>query len=219
MKKLIVITLLSAFLIPTTFAQLNIGVKGGLGLASMSVKDNDDTFNDNRKPKLGLHAGGVVGYTFIAGLSVEGGFLFALKGVKYKEIDAGDTYKDVVRLFYIVIPITAKYTYDLGAVGLYGQLGPYIGIGLAGSVRSVNEIDGDRTVETESILWGNTSSNDLKRFDMGLTLGLGVLVFNSLQAGLFMEQGLANISASTHNGRKVKNSVFGLSVVYYFGKS
>ena len=221
MKKLFVITLLIAFLMPsiTTKAQkLNFGVKAGFGMASMSARDDDDTFTDDRKPKLALHMGGVIQYNLMDALALEGGLLFSFKGVKYKGSDLGYDYKEAYNLFYMVIPITAKYTFDLGSISIYGQAGPYIGIGLAGKYKWEDEYYDDEA-HTETIEWGTSASNDdLKRPDFGITIGAGVVVFGNLQAGIYLEKGLANISPYTHNNYRVKNSVFGLTAVYLFRK-
>ena len=163
--------------------------------------------------------GGVVQYNLMDILTLEGGLVFSLKGVKYKNSFATYDYKSVTNVFYIVIPITAKYVYDLGAIGLYGQLGPYIGIALAGKNKTVDELSyGDDATHTHTVDFGSSSSDDLKRADFGLTLGVGVVVFNNIQAGIFLEQGLLNLSPYTGNGYRIKNSVFGLTVLYVLGK-
>jgi hypothetical protein len=221
MKKAILFIFLMLLLIPfvQTNAQLKFGGKLALGLASMSGKSDDESnFYDDKKPKLGFELGGVVDYSLFNGVSLEGGMLFAFKGLNMKEKHGDDWEKYNINLFYITIPLTGKYTYDLGKLKVYGQLGPYFGIGLAGKEKWAIKVDGDKDSDSETIDWGTDEEDDfLRRMDVGLMLGLGVILFDNLQAGISIEPGFANISSYRDDGVKIHNFFFGLSAVYFLG--
>lgn len=222
MKKAILFVFIMLLLIPAvnTNAQVKFGGKLALGLSSMSGKSDDESsLIDDKKPKLGFQLGGVVNYELFDGVSLEGGMLFALKGVSQKDKHGDDWVKTNTNLFYILIPLTGKYTYDFGKLKVYGQFGPHFGIGLAGKYKYSSKIDGDRDSDSETVEWGTDEDDDnLRRLDIGLTLGLGVILFENLQAGISIEPGLANISSYRDDGVKVHNFFFGLSAVYFLGK-
>jgi hypothetical protein len=222
MKKAILFIFTMLLLIPfvKTNAQLKFGPKISFGLASMSSKSDEDYMEiENKKPKLGFELGGVVDYSLFKGVSLEGGLLFAFKGVNQKDKHGDDWIKVHTNLFYIIIPITGKYTYDLGKIKVYGQLGPHFGIGLAGNVKMSSKIDDDRDSDSDAIEWGtDEEDDDLRRMDVGLTFGLGAILFDKLQAGITLEPGLANISSYRDDDTKVHNFFFGLTAVYFLGK-
>jgi hypothetical protein len=222
MKKTILFILTILLLLPAvkTNAQLKFGGKLGFGLSSMSGKSDDESsLFDDKKPKLGVEIGGVVDYSLFKGVSLEGGLLFAMKGVSQKDKSGDDWVKSNTNLFYILIPMTGKYTYDFGKIKVYGQLGPHFGIGLAGKYKYSSKIDGDKDSDSETVSWGkDEEDDDLRRLDIGLTLGLGVILFENLQAGISIEPGLANISSYRDDGVKIHNFFFGLTAVYFLGK-
>jgi hypothetical protein len=184
----------------------------------MLSKDDAETYSDNNKMKFAFHIGGVVDLPLTEALSVEGSLLFSLKGVRSVEESGEFTYILNGNLFYFNLPVVIKYTHDLGNIRLYGLAGPYMALGIGGKYKDIVEYDGDRDTDTEAVEWGNDSENDdLKRPDAGLHIGAGVRL-GVIQAGLFYELGLANISSYTGNGYKIKNRAFGITGSYYFGK-
>jgi len=219
MKKCFFIASLLLIMIPLaqTYAQ-KFGVRAGVQFPSMLQKDDDDTYTDDNKMKLGFQVGGVFEYPLMDALSLEGGLIMSLKGAKMKEEDGDYSYTQNTNLFYLVIPITAKYTADLGNIKLYGQAGPSLGIGISGKLKWTEDYDGDEETGTETVEWGSEADDDhYKRPDIGLHIGGGVVV-SGIQFGLFYELGMANLSPSTHNGFKIKNRTFGLTATYFLGK-
>jgi len=193
-----------------SYAQ-SFGVKGGLSLANMLVEDEDETYSDEFSMKPGFHIGGVFDYSLSDFLSIETGLLLNNKGFKLEE----DDYTMKYNLFYLDIPITLKASYDLSDnLAMYGDIGPYLGLGLSGKVKG--EYDGE-TDETD-IEWGNNEDeDDLKRFEFGATFGGGVEI-GAIQVGISYDLGLANISSYTDYGVAFKNRVLKFSVGYIFGK-
>lgn len=190
------------------------GVKIGLDFANMSRKDNNMTYSNSYKMNPGMFFGGIVDYPLDNMLSLESGLIFEKKGMKYDEVLLGRNVKETTNLYYIDIPITLKATKDFGAgVKLFGTAGPYFDYGLKGKVEYV----GPTVTYDKTISWGNSGSDDLRRFDCGLTFGLG-LDISSILVGLSYDVGLANISANQSNGMSAKNDVLKFSVGYMFGK-
>jgi len=186
------------------------GVIAGLNLSKMLVKDNDDTYDDNMKMNPGFHVGGTVNLPFSDMFSLESALLISTKGVKYKD----GNFTSSINLFYIDLPVMFKALFDVGGVGIYGKVGPYVGVGLSGKMKY--DDDGDK--ETETIKWGSDKEkDDFKRLDYGLAVGAGVEI-NALQIGIGYDLGLANISLYSDDGYKVNNRVFKISLGYRFGQ-
>ncbi|MBN1790998.1 MAG: PorT family protein [Bacteroidales bacterium] len=216
MKKYLLATALLLLPMPAILAQ-TFGVKAGLNFPRMLVKDDDETYSDNVKAKLGFHLGGVVEVPLTDALSIEGSVIMSLKGGKFVEEFGDFKYTRSGDLIYISIPVAARYTYDLGDIKLYGLAGPYMAVGISGKYKDKLEYNGDEETNTESVDWGNDSeTDDLKRPDAGLFLGAGVRLGN-IQAGLWYELGLLNISPYTDNGFKTLNRSFGITAAYFFG--
>jgi len=211
MKLLIVVVVFS--MATDSFAQ-TFGVKAGLNLSNMIVKDNTETYSGDFKMKPGFNLGGTVEFPINEIFSFETGLILSTKGYKATYEDFGGETKETYNLYYFDIPLTGKATYDVGSFKIFGVFGPYIGIGLSGKGKS--ETDGVSD-PTHVVKWGTDSDNDeLKRLDMGLTFGAGVEI-SSVQIRLNYDLGIKNISSDTGDGYKITNRVLGISLGYKFG--
>lgn len=194
-KILVVITLvLSA---TYTQAQTRFGIKGGVNLASMSLKSGGVSVD--AKAVAGINLGLISEFTLSNNLFLQPGLLFSTKGSKFELLDL--TYNTN----NLEVPINFLYKFGTGSTKFFGYAGPYIGYALSGKGKMGTD-SGDLTFT------GN--DKDLNAFDFGLNIGIGVEVSNfqiSTQYGL----GLTNL-APTDNGT-MKNKVFGVSVAYLFG--
>jgi len=219
MKKHFLIAALLVLLAPVQrFYAQTFGIRGGMNFPSMLYKDDEETYTDNNRLRPGFHIGGVFEYALSDAFSLEGDLLLSLKGLRELEKDDNYKYSSWMNLFYLNIPVLAKYTFDAGNVKLYGAAGPYFGIGISGKATYKEEYDGESDSDTEKVEWGNDPDDDwLKRMDAGLHMGAGI-VLGQIQAGLFYELGLANISSDQSDGFRIKNRVFGVTAAYFFNK-
>jgi outer membrane protein W len=212
----VIISMMTTGLFAQTF-----GVKAGLNLSNMIVKDDDDTYSDDFKLNPGFHAGLTADFPITEMFSFETGLLISTKGYRISQEDTilGETYEIEGKLnpLYLDIPLTGKVAFDIGGPKIYGAFGPYVGVGLAGKAKNEVTINGETEKDDEDIEWGSDEEEDfLKRLDFGLTVGAGVEI-NALQIGISYGLGLANISVSSDNGAKINNRVIGISVAYRFG--
>ncbi len=115
-----------------------------------------------------------------------------------------------MNFLYLDIPLNLKYTYDMGAAKIFGQLGPYIGIALKGSY----DIDGGNSGDYSI---GNDEANDdLKRTDIGMGFG-GGLQFNKITVGISYSLSLVNTTPTASGDDYVsKNTVLAVSLGYKF---
>jgi hypothetical protein len=204
-----------------TFAQ-TVGVKAGLNLSNVLMKDNATTYSSDYKMNPGFNVGVMVDFPMGGVFSIEPGFLISTKGYKdeYKYDDHPNgtvTIKHKTNSYYLDIPVNAKASFNTGDVKIYGLFGPYLGIGLTGKTTVENTDNTGTNKEEKNIDWGTDPDTDLlKRFDFGLTFGAGGeyrSVFLEVTYGL----GLVNISSNAEDGFKINNRVLGVSVGYRFG--
>jgi len=212
---LLLITLASS-----SFAQ-SFGIKAGLNLSNMLMKDDDDTYSDDNKMLPGFHLGVVAEIPFSETFSFEPGLFLSTKGFKYSEegTEAGETYeyKEKAVLYYIDIPLNLKANFGTGKTKFYGLFGPYIGMGLSGKYKSESTFMGETESDNSDVKWGsNSDDDDMKRFDFGISIGAGVQ-FGAINVGAGYALGLINTSAYTDNGYIMKNKVLSVSVGYKFG--
>ena len=219
-RKLFLFILVSFFPF-TTFSQI-FGVRGGLNLSNMLMKDKDYDFSEDFKIKPGFMIGPTADFSISSVLSIETGLLLSTKG--YKHSYKGTYYKGgsyesntKLNLLYLDIPIIMKGNYSISEqTYLFLAAGPYIGIGLTGKIKSESISNGEKETDSRDMEWGSDKENDfLKRLDYGLNFGAGV-EFNSIQIALSYGLGLANISTYTDDDVKIKNRVLQFSLGYRF---
>lgn len=205
-----------------TFAQ-SFYARAGFNMANMLMKDNDDTYSDDYKSKAGFQLGATVEFPFSDMFSLETGLGVSTKGFRFEEKEDffGQTIeiKASNNLVYLDIPIVAKMYFDAGrSARIYGALGPYIGLGIAGKMKAEVTAGGSTDEESEKIKWGSDEEkDDFKPLDLGLLIGAGV-EFDAIQVGLSYGLGLANISPYTENGAKAANRVFAITFAYRFAE-
>lgn len=223
MKKIknLLFILLLITLASSSFAQ-TFGIKAGLNLSNMVMKDDDDTYSDDYKMLPGFHLGVVADIPFSDMFSFEPGLLLSTKGFKFEESEEymGETMESKMKmsLYYLDIPLNLKASFGSGDTKFYGTFGPYLGMGLSGKYKSEITIMGETESEDEDVKWGtDEEDDDLKRFDFGVAFGAGAQ-FGAISVGAGYQLGLANISPYTENGSTIKNNVISVSVGYMFGK-
>jgi hypothetical protein len=210
------------FLFPFFCFQTNaqtFGIKGGINLANMLVKDDNKNYGNDYSLRPGFNVGVNVNAPFNDFLSFESGLFITTKGTKYEYEDeiTGADVTAKTDLFYLDIPLTFKASHDLGdGLKIFGAIGPYVGIGLSGKARYTVKYQREEETGEEDIKWGSDDEDDFRRLDIGLSFGGGVEI-NSFMTGISYDLGLSNISVYQDNGSTIKNSVLKFSVGYRFG--
>jgi hypothetical protein len=210
--KSILTTILFILLLKITCAQLKPGISAGINIANIkpiyvlmyngvfSKINGESVINFN----VGIHNDFKINKAFSARFQL----LYSGQGAKGPELR--DQQGNIVvehrelKLSYINLPLQFFYSPDFSFGKLFIGLGPYGGILLGGKVNLNNT--------SRKINVGNSSSDDLKRFDFGLYNSAGIRFKNGLAIGANYGLGLINIS--TNDGR-VKNYVLSFSIGYY----
>lgn len=195
------------------------GVKGGLNLSKIVVKDDLDNYSESYKLNPGFHVGVTAEMPLTETFAFETGLLLSTKGFKMKESEAFDgtsyEYHATANLYYLDLPLTARKYFTIGGTRFFGTFGPYIGYGLSGKAKMETTKNGETESDEEDVKWGSGDNDTIKRLDFGLTAGAG-LGLNALQFGVSYNLGLANIAADTSGGTTIHNQVIALSVGYQF---
>ena len=201
-----------------TYAQ-KYGIKGGLNLSNQMWQEDGETLSSDFKMKPGFHIGGTYEHPISGPISIQAGLIFKMKGLSMSEEYGSESYTEKFTLYYLDIPVVVKAVVDVSsAVEIYGEVGPYLGMGLSGKSKWEYVSTGYTESDEEKVDWGSDSDNDhFKRPDFGLSIGGGVII-KGVQVGASYDLGLANISAYTENGAKIKNRVLLITGVYWFGK-
>lgn len=200
MKKLLSFLVIAIIGINSVKAQTLSGeVVAGLNIADVSELDS----------RIGFHVGVVGSYGFsneFNGAYANAGALISLKG---GQLDYGSILKANLDAYYLEIPIHIGYKHSLSEnFAIFGEFGPYIGIGLFG--KSKIESEGESiSVDTFS------EDGGVKRFDMGLGFKLGVEINKLIPISVGYDFGLANIN-NDNNGGSIKNSNLTISIGYKF---
>lgn len=212
MNKKIILTGISIFIFLLTMnAQVGLGPKLGLNLATLTLDEDDDT--EYRATKPGMVFGGVFNIPFSEATSFQAELLYSRKGIKFSD----DEYSLTFRMNYLEVPLLFKLSFGSGNIKGFVNAGPYFSYWVSGA--TVERYGSSKSVyrfESEDFEGSN-------RFDVGFNLGGGVAI--SLGVGeLILEPryGLGFIDINDWDGNKPDdvranlNSVFSLSASYLF---
>jgi hypothetical protein len=187
-------------------AQFKIGPKIGMNLSTMTLKSSGISLDPQML--VGFHAGLITEISFTENLKLQPGILFSTKGSKYELTFLGETFDYSLTPGVIEVPVNAFYIYGKGPVKLILFAGPYVAYGITGK----SKING----ESQDILYGSTTEDDMKPFDFGLNFGAGVNV-NGFMISAQYGFGLLNLAPDNTGDTDMKNKVIGISVAYMFG--
>ncbi len=161
---------------------ISFGAKAGLNLSSLG---GTNRYDYALKP--GFHIGGVAEIPFSDKIILQPETLLSFQG--------SETWADNINLFYLTIPVVAKYNvWDK----LYVEAGPQLGILLS------DNVDEDT--------YGPFTDPDVNTLDIGVTFGAGYRLNDNFYFQLRFNPGFVNVVKDYTS----KNKVVQLSAVYFF---
>jgi hypothetical protein len=156
---LVLIFMISGYSQKTTFA-----ISAGYCGATYFLESNGSSGSDF---KSGFYTGANLRSALGKHWHFEPGLLFVQKGgLENVDDPVNGSYKSVVNLNYVEMPL--NFVYSKRNLFFFG-LGPSIGFGVSGK----QKLDYNTGKETFKIKFGNSSDDDLKRVDIGLSLLVG----------------------------------------------
>lgn len=196
MKKVILSLALLAGITSAAQAQsTRFGIKGGVGLASVS---GDAGTGTTKKNLVVAQAGVMADFGFSDLLSFHPELLYSQKGVR---VESGSVYAQS-RLSYLDLPLLLRVNAD----GLFFEAGPQVGF-LIGE-KDENNIFGSTVT--------STSTDGTRKVDLGYIAGVGYQLSSGLEFGVRYNGGISDLSDPSGSD-KARNSVFQFQVGYLFG--
>lgn len=203
MKKIILSVSIIALAATTTNAQVSVGAKAGLNLATFTGADATRTNFPGKANKAGLNVGAIVNIPIKAGFSVEPGAYLSMEGCK---VDAG-TYE----LTYVNIPVMAKYKFAHKGKGKANKntgfslaTGPQLGLLTSAKVKPTGgtETDIKDQLQSTDYSWAVAAAfTTAKRVGFEAKYNIGVVTIDK-----------------DAPKQKITNSVLQFNIFYIFGK-
>ncbi len=226
MKKSVLILLaffMTAAITAQTLPENVFGIRGGLNFSNLSVDEDE----------MGIEPEGIT--SFHLGVSwqrliipdkpfyLETGLYLTQKGCKASGSLVYAKYSIDIKPWYLQVPVLAMYSFELpGGFTVQPYAGPYLGYGIGGKGKFSS---GQYSSEAYLFKKSNIKDSDgdeqetpqlLKRFDMGIRLGVGA-TYGRFYLGLGYDWGLTdNVKEDEYGVGFARNRSFTLSVGYNF---
>ncbi len=231
MKSIIrLLVVLVACLMTTTLvtAQMNIGLRGGVGLTKWHYNMPDeipDDWNDYQEYLLTPYVALPLEIQIADFFALQPELIFMQRGTREKEEYQSYYGGGIVnyesdcrsRLNYLALPVLGKAMYRTDVLEVFVLAGPEVAYALSGKLIEEETITNgvSETIETDESI--DFDEDELDRFDFGLVFGGGVGI--KLGPGKAMLDarynfGLYNVTTLEDTDLKVFNRGFGLSVGY-----
>jgi Outer membrane protein beta-barrel domain len=204
-KSLRWIAVMLLFAAKPTFAQIKLGIYGGLNLATIAGQGLNGYDVNTRT---GFQFGALVEKPFSQNLSIQSGLSLSSKGAKI----AGNSFNSEISPLYLEIPLNALYQERFGNSKVHLFAGPYLGIGVAGK----NKVTILNVTTSNDIKFGTADDSNFTLTDVGVNMGIGVEIQQLLlrfQYGL----SLSNLDPKGTDNAEIKHRVIGISIGYMFG--
>ncbi len=179
------------------FVSAQFGLRAGMNVSTMVGDDAD--FNS----RVGFHVGMIVDVPLCKdNFYFQPGLYFTLKGCKAEGVNENKNgsvaWKTKRDMYYLEVPLLFSGRYTFGIAQLQVNFGPYIGFGVMNKYKY--EDDSGRS-ETHNLHgWSD------RNFDVGLSMGAGVLLKHHYYIGFQYDLGLKE----TFESGKTRNCMIGI---------
>lgn len=203
MKKMLIPFVFTIVLNQVNAQKVRVGFGAGPNLSNMYAKQDNE--KDNGESKLGYNIKLFADFPFSKSVSIQPAFNFIQKG--FKE-GSGDE-KLAFNINYIEIPLNIVYYFNPETDGnFFIGAGPYIAAPLYGNAKI--KFDGDS--HKESLNFGNSEDDDLRRLDVGANVMAGIILNKKLVLSAFYSRGFYDLSSVRSEGSYLHNQSFGINI-------
>lgn len=220
MKKTLLSLIIIFFVSPAIAQNVNFGLKAGI-TSSILV----ESYNGTTSTTGGINNVDIGAYADIkyGNFTLQPGLAYFLKGggggssYTYSSSSGTATFYDqLIKLYYIELPVNAIYNIPIKAGKFFVGGGPYVAIAVAGKseiVSSTTAAGSSSSSATTDISFGS-GTNHIRRGDYGMNVLGGFRFNNGLDLGLVYGFGLQNLS--NQSNFSVKNASGSITVGYFF---
>lgn len=202
-------------LLVTIFFQASsqkLSIKGGLNFSTLSYHWNEEDWSDQFSSRLGFQLGAMAELPISENYALNMGVMLVQRRFLHEyEPEPGDEWHLESNRWYVEVPVLLRREFKLNSFSVFGEFGPYAGIGVAISEDIKNYQNGELRSEGSFYAEWGTGENDTKRFDAGLSFGLGILI-NKFELGFSYAHGFIN--AQNVDYRERKNRAFFINCAY-----
>lgn len=218
-KKLILMSI-SLFIGLGAFAQIGIGIKGGLNLSNLKFEPRDQTSGTPDANSLqSFQAGIIVDFPIIGNvLSFQPGLMLTGKGSKVKYSGTLGSFTQKINPYYVEVPANIIIKAPIGGdTRFYIGAGPYVAFGVGGKSSSDASTGIGSFYTDHKLKFGNGSGDDLKKMDVGGNILAG-LEFGNFMVGAQYGLSLSNNAPNGNNDapKILKNKVFSITAGFLF---
>lgn len=212
MKKIILSLFAFVAFCVVSQAQTGVQVRAGVNFQNLNGK----ILGDDADGKLltGFHAGVEVPIMVAPEFYIQPGVLYSMKGAVDKDNSDNKT-----SLSYVEVPVNFVYKPVLGTGHLILGVGPYVGFGIAGKIKSAGD-DTKIKFKNEISITEAAADPYFRRTDFGGNLLAGYQFSNNfffqLNAQLGMTNVLPKVEGMSSDDNSLKNTGFGVSIGYAF---
>lgn len=196
------------------------GIKVGPSFSSMTTKTNGD--KNTSDMLVGLEGGVYANLPIAPQFYIQPSLMYEGKGGKETYDNGGVSGEAKTRLNYLTLPIDFLFKPEMpnGSGAWIIGVGPYFGYGLSGKTKLSGEVGDVGGSASYDPFKDGGSDNDaaLKRFDAGANVQLGYEMANGFNIGLNANLGLVNIANNGDDDNSARNTNFGVTLGYTFGK-
>ena len=195
---------------------VRLGIKAGATLSSFTGSDVDGA-----KYKFGGNVGLTANFDLNNNLSFQPELLYSMKGAKgeesYSDYDGNIPItvqeKTNITLHYLDLPLLLK----LKSNSIFFEAGPQLGflLGQKTTYDGTATYIANGTTQTESYSTSSTSTDGIRKVDIGYVLGVGYQLSEALSLGVRYNGGFTSLEDDGNT--KAHNSAFQLQLGYTFG--
>ena len=169
---------LAVFFSTFSFAQVSIGVKGGVNFANISTPDLSSIGIPETKMNPSATIGAVAEIPIASGFAIQPEFNFTQKGFVIQEdipLNLGDFdlpigVRAITDLNYLEMPVLAKYNFGSGILGGYVAAGPTVSYAQSARFRTTTNFIIDINIIDQKF---DLDALNVSRFDVGASIGAG----------------------------------------------
>jgi len=217
MKLRFFVTALCLSIVVCVNAQMVTGfIRAGVNLANVTI--TGDGAIDDAKSLTSFQVGSIINVPITPYIAFQPGLIFTGKGTKSQSGSTNDNtyYRATSNPYYFELPANLVFkTGSSGYTRFFAGAGPYLGIGIAGKVKSDGKILGSSFNSEKNIEWSNDDPATLnyeegagfgimKRFDYGLN-GTAGIETRSAVISLNYGFGLAKLQSGSKSSADDKN--------------